>query len=118
MNRFILFPLFLLVSCGIARNSTTANNTVEPDSLVAVQVPGQLWGKTYGDYVFHDDFYYGYSYSSDTYEHYPLTKALNTYGLIVDYTHKVEVEGKIKALGFVINKAFVFKPNIEGWYWL
>lgn len=118
MNRFILFSLFLLVSCGTARNSTTVNKSVEQDSPVVAPVPGQLWGKTYGDYVFHDDFYYGYSYSSDTYEHYPLTKALNTYGLIVDYTHKVEVERKIKALGFVINKAFIFKPNLEGQYWL
>ena len=118
MNRFILFPLFLLVSCGTARNTSSVMNAVEADSLVAVEVSGQLWGKTYGDYVFHDDFYYGYSYSNDTYEHYPLTKARDKYGLIVDYAHKEEVEGKIKTLGFVINKAFVFKPNIEGWYWL
>lgn len=118
MNRLILLSLFLLVSCGTAINTSSVKNAVEADSLVAVEAPGQLWGKTYGDYVFHDDFYYGYSYSGNTYEHYPLTKALNTYGLIVDYTHKVEVEGKIKALGFVINKAFVFKPKLEGQYWL
>lgn len=117
MNRFILFSLFLFVSCGTARNSTTVNNSVEQDSLVVAQATGKLWGKTYGDYVFHDDFYYGYSYSSDSYEHYPLRKAHNKYGIIVDFTHKEEVEGKIKALGFVINKAIVFKPNTDGQYW-
>lgn len=46
----LISATLLAVSCGMARNSTAVNNAVEPDSLAAVQDPGQ----TYGDYVFHD----------------------------------------------------------------
>lgn len=74
--------LLLTVSCGVSRNSaeavkeSAAVSDTSETKLVAVPTPGKLWGKTYGDYVFHDDFYYGYSYYSNSYEHYALTKAV------------------------------------------
>ena len=70
MKRIIIYALFLLVSCGTVRNTNVGNDATgdsrndataemtDTASLVAVPAPGQLWGKTYGDYVFHDDFYY------------------------------------------------------------
>ena len=121
---YVFAVVAALASCGVGKKTageaddTTSVSDIVQDTLVAVPVPGQLWGKTYGDYVFHDDFYYGYSYSSDTYEHYPLAKVREMYGLIVDYNHKDEIEGKIKSLGFEIIKAVVFKPNTENQYWL
>ena len=98
MNRFILFPLFLLVSCGTARNSTTVNNTIEPDSLVAVQVPGQLWGKTYGDYVFHDDF----DYLDNKKITLPLIRKPDHYGLVIEFDYKDVVINLLSERGFTV----------------
>ena len=87
MNRLVLFMLFLLVSCGTPRN-------------VAVSVPGQLWGKTYGDYVFHDDYYLFYSFSKKEHNKEPLTRYPDRYAIFYDSDHKAEVEGLLESLGF------------------
>lgn len=98
MNRFILYSLFLFVSCGTARNSTTANSSVKQDSLVAVPVPGQLWGKTYGDYVFHDDFYY----SSNKTTTCPLIRKPDHYGLVIEFDFKDIVINILTERGFTV----------------
>ena len=87
MNRLVFFMLFLLVSCGTPRN-------------VAVSVPGQLWGKTYGDYVFHDDYYLFYSFSKKEHNKEPLTRYPDRYAIFYDSDHKAEVEGLLESLGF------------------
>ena len=71
MNRLVFFMLFLLVSCGTPRN-------------VAVSVPGQLWGKTYRGYVFHDDFYY----FDDKTKTEPLIRKPDHYGSVIEYDFK------------------------------
>lgn len=101
MNRFILYSLFLFVSCGTARNSTTVNSSVKQDSLVAVPVPGQLWGKTYGDYVFHDDFYWFYSFSRKEHSKEPLKLYPDRYAIFYESDYKAEVEECLNVLGFI-----------------
>ena len=116
--------LLLTVSCGVSRNSaeavkeSAAVSDTSETKLVAVPTPGKLWGKTYGDYVFHDDFYYGYSYYSNSYEHYALTKAVQRYGLIADYSHKEEIEAHLNENGFEVIKSILYQPNGVNQYWL
>lgn len=98
MNRFILYSLFLFVSCGTARNSTTANSSVKQDSLVAVPVPGQLWGKTYGDYVFHDDF----DYLDNKKITLPLIRKPDHYGLVIEFDYKDVVINLLSERGFTV----------------
>jgi len=85
MNRLVFFMLFLLVSCGTPRN-------------VAVSVPGQLWGKTYRGYVFHDDFYY----MDDKTRIVPLIRKPDHYGLVIEYDFKDTVMDILSERGFTL----------------
>ena len=72
--------LMTLASCGVGRQTSQ-------DTLVAVPVPGQLWGKTYGDYVFHDDFYYGRKKTLK----FDLPICPDCYGLVIEFEYKESV---------------------------
>lgn len=110
MNRFILYSLFLFVSCGTVRNSDASNNTqdmsrqytataaADTAKLVVVPVSGQLWGKSYGDYVFHDDFYY-YSNKTATF---PLIRKPDHFGLVIEYDFKDIVINILTERGFTV----------------
>ena len=110
MKRIILHALFLFVSCGTVRNSNVGNDAtgnsrndataemIDTASLVAVPAPGQLWGKTYGDYVFHDDFYY---FRNKT-EKVPLVRKPDHYGLVIEYDSKDTVMNILSERGFTV----------------
>ena len=112
MKRIILYALFLLVSCGTVRNTNVSNDATgnsrndataemtDTESLVAVPAPAQLWGKTYGDYVFHDDYYWSYSFSKKEHSKEQLTRYPDRYAIFYDSDHKAEVEGLLESLGF------------------
>ena len=98
--------LLLVVSCGVARRSSEVDresadvSDASETELVAVAAPGKLWGKTYGDYVFHDDFYWFYSFSKKEHGKEPLTRYPDRYAIFYDSDHKAEVEGLLESLGF------------------
>lgn len=112
MRKIILYMLFLLVSCGTVRNTNVGNDATgnsrndataemtDTASLVAVPAPGQLWGKTYGDYVFHDDYYWFYSFSKKEHSKEHLIRYPDRYAIFYDSNYKAEVEGCLETLGF------------------
>lgn len=96
MRKIILYMLFLFVSCGTVRNSNVSNNTT--DTSRTVPDSGQLWGKTYGDYVFHDDFHY---FSNKTMT-VPLIRKPDHYGLVIEYDFKDIVMNILFERGFTV----------------
>lgn len=98
MNRLIILTLFLAVSCGTARKTTDVDNTHDSASTAPASTPGKLWGKTYGDYVFHDDFYYDNNKTAT----FPLIRKPDHYGLVIEYDFKDIVINILTERGFTV----------------
>ena len=109
--------LLLVVSCGVARRSaeavkeSAAVSDTSETKLVAVPTPGKLWGKTYGDYVFHDDFYYASGLNLKS----TLLISPDHYYLIVEYAYKDEVEKMLNHQGFtIVRKSDKYSYPLDG----
>lgn len=101
---YVFAVVAALASCGVGKKTageaddTTSVSDIVQDTLVAVPVPGQLWGKTYGDYVFHDDFYYGRKKTLK----FDLPICPDCYGLVIEFEYKESVLEILKGRGFSI----------------
>lgn len=79
----------------------------------AVPTPGKLWGKTYGDYVFHDDYYWFYSFQQKKHSKEPLTHYPDRFAIFYISEKKEEVKEGLEAIGFRFIKETMYNYRFQ-----